>query len=46
VAVSHDDKWVVSGSMDKGVTVLGLRTGVPQYLLRGYKNSVGSDLYL
>ncbi|KAJ7697653.1 WD40-repeat-containing domain protein [Mycena rosella] len=39
VAVSHDGRWVVSGSKDRGVQFWD-RAGVVQCMLQGHKNSV------
>ncbi|TFK78884.1 transcriptional repressor rco-1 [Polyporus arcularius HHB13444] len=40
VAVSHDGKWVVSGSKDRGVQFWDAQTAVAQCMLQGHKNSV------
>ncbi|KAI0822891.1 WD40-repeat-containing domain protein [Trametes gibbosa] len=40
VAVSHDGKWVVSGSKDRGVQFWDANTAVAQCMLQGHKNSV------
>jgi general transcriptional corepressor TUP1 len=40
VAVSHDGKWVVSGSKDRGVQFWDSKTAVVQAMLQGHKNSV------
>ncbi|KZV76533.1 WD40 repeat-like protein [Peniophora sp. CONT] len=40
VAVSHDGKWVVSGSKDRGVQFWDSRTATVQLMLQGHKNSV------
>jgi len=40
VAVSHDGKWVVSGSKDRCVQFWDARTGQMQLMLQGHKNSV------
>ncbi len=39
VAVSHDGKWVVSGSKDRGVQFWDAQTAVAQCMLQGHKNS-------
>ena len=39
VAVSHDGKWVVSGSKDRGVQFWDANTAVAQCMLQGHKNS-------
>ncbi|KAF8518385.1 WD40-repeat-containing domain protein [Hysterangium stoloniferum] len=39
VAVTHDSQWAVSGSKDLGVRFWDLRTGQPQLMLQGHKNS-------
>lgn len=39
VAVSHDGKWVVSGSKDRGVQFWDSRTAIVQCMLQGHKNS-------
>jgi len=39
VSVSHDGRWVVSGSKDRSVHFWD-RNGVMQFLLQGHKNSV------
>ena len=39
VAVSHDGKWVVSGSKDRGAILWDAETGIPQLMLQGHKNS-------
>ncbi|KAJ3736615.1 WD40-repeat-containing domain protein [Lentinula guzmanii] len=40
VAVSHDGRWVVSGSRDRGVQFWDSKTAVVQSMLQGHKNSV------
>ncbi|KAI0743141.1 WD40-repeat-containing domain protein [Daedaleopsis nitida] len=40
VAVSHDGKWVVSGSKDCGVQFWDVNTAVAQCMLQGHKSSV------
>ncbi|KAJ4490107.1 WD40-repeat-containing domain protein [Lentinula aciculospora] len=40
VAVSHDGRWVVSGSKDRGVQFWDSKTAVMQSMLQGHKNSV------
>ncbi|KAF9023341.1 WD40 repeat-like protein [Hymenopellis radicata] len=40
VAVSHDGKWVVSGSKDRGVQFWDSQTATVQCMLQGHKNSV------
>ncbi|KAJ3898590.1 WD40-repeat-containing domain protein [Lentinula edodes] len=40
VAVSHDGRWVVSGSKDRGVQFWDSKTAVVQSMLQGHKNSV------
>ncbi|KZP08616.1 WD40 repeat-like protein [Athelia psychrophila] len=40
VAVSHDGRWVVSGSKDRGVRFWDSRTAIVQCMLQGHKNSV------
>lgn len=39
VAVSHDGKWVVSGSKDRGVQFWDANTAMAQCMLQGHKNS-------
>jgi glucose repression regulatory protein TUP1 len=39
VAVSHDGKWVVSGSKDRCVQFWDARTAQMQLMLQGHKNS-------
>lgn len=39
VAVSHDGKWVVSGSKDLGVQFWDANSGVVQCMLQGHKKS-------
>ena len=39
VAVSHDGKWVVSGSKDRGVQFWDANTAIAQCMLQGHKNS-------
>ena len=39
VAVSHDGKWVVSGSKDRGVQFWDAQTAYAQCMLQGHKNS-------
>lgn len=39
VAVSHDGRWVVSGSKDRGVQFWDSKTAVVQSMLQGHKNS-------
>ena len=39
VAISHDGKWVVSGSKDRGVQFWDANTAVAQCMLQGHKNS-------
>ncbi len=39
VAVSHDGKWVVSGSKDRGVQFWDSQTATVQCMLQGHKNS-------
>ena len=39
VAVSHDGRWVVSGSKDREVQFWDAKTGIPQMMLRGHKNT-------
>ena len=39
VAVSHDGKWVVSGSRDRGAVLWDAETGIPQLVLHGHKNT-------
>ena len=45
VAVSHDGKWIVSGSKDRGVQFWDARTAAVQLTLQGHKNS-GKSLIL
>jgi len=40
VAISHDGKWVVSGSEDRGVQFWDTRSAARQCILQGHKNSV------
>jgi len=40
VAVSHDGKWVVSGSKDRGVQFWDSHSAIVQFMLQGHKNSV------
>ena len=40
VAVSHEGKWVVSGSKDRGVQFWDSRSATVQLMLQGHKNSV------
>ncbi|KAH9917690.1 WD40 repeat-like protein [Epithele typhae] len=40
VAVSHDGKWVVSGSKDRGVQFWDANSAIAQCMLQGHKNSV------
>ncbi|KAF9458229.1 WD40-repeat-containing domain protein [Collybia nuda] len=40
VAVSHDARWVVSGSKDRCVQFWDSRTATLQFMLQGHKNSV------
>ncbi|KAH9848341.1 WD40-repeat-containing domain protein [Lenzites betulinus] len=40
VAVSHDGKWVVSGSKDRGVQFWDANSAMAQCMLQGHKNSV------
>ncbi|KAJ3970953.1 WD40-repeat-containing domain protein [Lentinula raphanica] len=40
VAVSHDGRWVVSGSKDRGVQFWDSNKAVLQAMLQGHKNSV------
>ncbi|RDB30643.1 Transcriptional repressor tup12 [Hypsizygus marmoreus] len=40
VAVSHDGKWVVSGSKDRCVHFWDSHTATLQFMLQGHKNSV------
>ncbi len=44
VAVSHDGKWVVSGSKDRGVQFWDANTAVAQCMVQGHKNSGESCL--
>lgn len=39
VAVSHDGKWVVSGSKDRGVQFWDSHSAMVQFMLQGHKNS-------
>jgi len=39
VAVSHDGRWIVSGSIDHDVQFWDAKTGIVQLMLRGHKNS-------
>ena len=39
VAVSHDGRWVVSGSKDRGVQFWDPKSAMAQCMLRGHKNS-------
>jgi len=39
VAVSHDGRWVVSGSGDHGVRFWDAKSGVIQLMLQGHSNS-------
>ena len=39
VAVSHDGRWVVSGSKDRGVQFWEAQTAQMQLMLQGHKNS-------
>ncbi|KAF8333298.1 WD40-repeat-containing domain protein [Amanita rubescens] len=40
VAISHDGRWVVSGSEDRGVQFWDTRSAAVQCMLQGHKNSV------
>jgi glucose repression regulatory protein TUP1 len=40
VAVSHDGRWVASGSKDRGVLLWDSRTAMVQCMLQGHRNSV------
>ncbi|KAK7680213.1 hypothetical protein QCA50_016722 [Cerrena zonata] len=40
VAVSHDGRWVVSGSKDRGVQFWDAKSAMVQCMLQGHKNSV------
>ncbi|KAF8720188.1 hypothetical protein AX14_011213 [Amanita brunnescens Koide BX004] len=40
VAISHDEKWVVSGSKDRAVHFWDARSAEVQCMLQGHKNSV------
>ncbi|OJA08350.1 hypothetical protein AZE42_07432 [Rhizopogon vesiculosus] len=40
VAASHDGRWIVSGSKDRGVRFWDSHTGAMQCMLQGHKNSV------
>ncbi|XP_006458820.1 hypothetical protein AGABI2DRAFT_213207 [Agaricus bisporus var. bisporus H97] len=42
VAASHDGRWVVSGSKDRGVQFWDAKNAVVQCMLQGHKNSVNS----
>ena len=39
VAVSHDGKWVVSGSDDDEAILWDAETGIPEFVLHGHGNS-------
>lgn len=41
-AVSHDGRWVVSGSKDRGVQFWDAKNAVAQCVLQGHQNSVVS----
>lgn len=40
IACSHDGKWIVSGSKDRNIQFWDPKTGQPQFMLQGHKNSV------
>ena len=40
VAFTPDDKWVLSGSKDRGVVFWNRNTGIPHLHLQGHRNSV------
>jgi len=40
VTVSHDDRWVASGSLDRSVQLWNSQTGMVQCRIQGHKNSV------
>jgi WD40 repeat protein len=40
VAASPDGNWITSGSKDRAVQCWDVRTGKPQFVLHGHKNSV------
>ncbi|KAK7451772.1 general transcription repressor [Stygiomarasmius scandens] len=42
VAVSHDGRWVASGSKDRTVQILDVKTGIPECVLQGHRNSIVS----
>jgi WD40 repeat protein len=42
VGVSHDNKWVVSGSWDRSVRIWDLQTGEAQLVLHGH-TSLGTS---
>lgn len=39
VAVSHDGKWILSGSKDRTARIWDARAGAIQYTLQGHKTS-------
>lgn len=39
VATTPDDRWIISGSKDRSVQFWDPRTGQPQFMLQGHKNS-------
>jgi glucose repression regulatory protein TUP1 len=40
VVFTADNRWVLSGSKDRGVQFWDPRTGLAQFMLQGHKNSV------
>lgn len=46
VAVSHDNRWVVSGAKDRGVLFWDTNTAIPRCLLQGHKDSGKSYIYI
>ncbi|CEG80590.1 Putative Glucose repression regulatory protein TUP1 [Rhizopus microsporus] len=40
IACTYDGKWIISGSKDRSIQFWDPKTGQPQFMLQGHKNSV------
>ena len=45
VAVSHNGRWVVSGSKDQAVQFWDAKTGIAHLMLKGHERSGSSSLF-
>lgn len=39
IACTYDGKWIISGSKDRSIQFWDPKTGQPQFMLQGHKNS-------